>query len=424
MKSKIVNKYHWKIKLRQWKTLFKNYSTTFIAFGIIGVYILYQSINMYLANMSLIFSNRNGIYIFFSAMVFIVSLVRNKFPFMLHPADMIYFSLEDFKKYKIKNSILTKGAVYAIASTVFTLTVFGVGFDGVLVALLLWTVLMASLQYRYLRISVEKDYKVTIIYIILNTLLITSLYFGNNFKIVSLITGLFIDYVLYKFIMSKRIIFDSVYDAIYETNMIQYAARNQIIADMSQIVKERSAEKHRSISFNSSLNRSNAILQKGLLSIRRTDTKTMGMLFGILIFVIILYSSGLLGKWKFISELQLDKMIVVMLVSIFLVNLLKVISDQYRLLLTKEKGGLFLPYTSSEIRFNYYKIAIPTLSAFSVLITVLLKFSLFKIIIALLSVNVLTLVCFYLLDKMKNLNRLFSIINVSIIFLMLILMNI
>ena len=163
--------------------------------------------------------------------------------------------------------------------------------------------------------------------------------------------GVVINRLVFKRIYMVRIIiynpikFDRIFRINEYNNRIQFASRHMIIADLEQITSETQVSKKRNKKYRKKLTKDNAIVEKIILSFKRTDLH--------LVF----------PTYPFSKEAN----------SISFINVLQLFYNEFDSMIIKKREGMYLPFTDMEILFKFYSLIVPLNIIAIIIVSVILS---------------------------------------------------
>ncbi len=421
MKIKTILKYSILIKIRELKALFKTFKFTLLAAFIILVYILYKFSIAYSINQKIIVTNGNYILMGLTIVIVSQALLTKKYPFIQNPCNMIYFSIYDFKKYFLTLDFINKLIKHGMIAIIIGMLLLDINTISIFYIILFWNILFSSLVYRFLKYNKNNNLKVNIFYIIIIGLSILGIS-NKSYSFISLVISIICNIFLVRIIIYSHIKFDKIFRINEYNNRIQFASRHMIITDLEQITSETQVSKKRNKKYRKKLTKDNAIVEKIILSFKRTDLHLVRNLFIFLIIITIVYRLRLFKYIPLINLSRLDKIVVSYIIAIYFINVLQLFYNEFDSMIIKKREGMYLPFTDMEILFKFYSLIIPLNIIAIIIVSVILNSKLYLTVLVLLLYLILSVLYFYILYRFKNKNikSILSLLSIIVAYLLLI----
>jgi hypothetical protein len=208
--------------------------------------------------------------------------------------------------------------------------------------------------------------------------------------------------------------FDKSYNEMTFINRVSYVARHSMMPDMQQINREHMAQKARKRTFKRELTRENALYYKNLLTFSRLNTQVLAILSAVQFIIIVLYKFKILESIDFIAEMNLVKPILILCISLFIMNIYEMLAQQKELLISKNKEGLYLPYSKASIIKSFVVLGIPIQIIEIFLIGIILSRPLYIILLVTLLYTGLLTISMYI-EKNKKVGARALVLNALIL---------
>lgn len=376
----IILHYKLKMKIREMKGMIKNLFMGFMIVGVISLFIIFQFGKIVITNQELISLYKNQIFLGISMFLVIITLFYKRVPLEWHPASMIYLLGSKFQKI-FKLSLIKKTISHIILSIFISLILnnFKIGFETIQIFLSIWSLFTISIISRYFIYNEGLSIKAVTFISISVSLLNLQLYLNNYLVIVIMLVIIYITIIGIKKILNTDFSFDKTFEEMAFINRANSIAIGNSVEDAQKFVRETSAKKSRSSIIIKNLNIKSPLIQKNIITFSRINLTITFYIFGIFITLILLYKFELFEFVKTIKDLGLGIPILTFHQTMFINNVLILIIDQKKLLIVKQKEGLYLPYKKHEIIKSFMVLGVPILLITTLIAGIILQKSLWLI---------------------------------------------
>lgn len=399
---KLILTYQIKIKLRENKTLFKNLYQGLIPMFIVVGYMIFQAGKIIVANRKVINFYHNQVFLGISIIMIVMILTAKKIPLEWHPASMIYllgakllliFKIELFKK----------AFIYSVSSVLIALVLndFKFNFQTLQIFISLYNLFTISLMSRYLIYHEGFSFKKFGMFLFYITILNFQLYANRYLGIILILCLTYASILSIRYVVRTNINFDKSFKELVFINRVNYISREMMMGDVEGLTRETQSEKYRNMGILGAIKFKNPLNQKNFITFTRINLTVSIIIVTILMIVVVLHRLGILELARVIRESEFSIPIVVFSQTMFIMNIVRLISEQKDLLITKSRQGLYLPYKKHEILKSFVVLGAPILSAITLIVGVILQKPLW--VIAMASLLYSAFLFFYLcLTKRKS----------------------
>ena len=392
MESKIIRRYYWIMKKREWKALLHNYKSIIIAYSLLIGFFINSFYKLYSANYKVI-STYSKYFIGLLSIILILNLIfRKRFPLNIYPSDMLFFSIKNIKEYFIKASLKRQAFLYIVITSILGVIIYRFQPITIVFVLIVSPLFFINLIMGYLKFNGQLNLFTIILYCIALFCSSIIFFFDIGIMILLYVLEIYSIYKLTKYTLAKDIDFDAVYKFSEFNDKIQFYSSHMMLSNMEQITKENLSRKSRKKTFVAQLTKENALFQMNFLSFRRLQLRVLFFLLILLIVSFLIYGFDLLKVYTIGKELKLDLLMLFLSINLFLQNFIFLIIKQYKDLLSKRKQGMLLPYSNKEIFLSFYKLSSPLITIILFLIGVFLNDNLLVVII----ITILYCLAFYM----------------------------
>ena len=380
---KLILAYQIKIKFRENKTLFRNLYQALIPMLIVVGYMVFQIGRVIVANHEVVNLYHNQVFLGISMIMIGRILTAKKIPLEWHPASMVYF-LGAKLRLTLKISLFKKGFLYAVSSILIALTLnnFNFSFQTLQMFMSLYNLLIISLMSRYFIYHEGLSHQKLGLILSYIMLLNFHLYINRYLGIILILFLTYISFLSIRQVLSTNINFDKSFKELVFINKVNYISREVMMGDMGELTRETQSEKYRNMGIFDAIRFRNPLNQKNFIAFVRTNLTVSIIIVTVLMIVIVLYRLGILELVGIIRESEFSIPIVVFSQTIFVMNIVRLISDQKDLLITKSRQGLYLPYKKHELLKSFLMLGAPILSVITLIVGLILQRSLWVIALA------------------------------------------
>ena len=235
--------------------------------------------------------------------------------------------------------------------------------------IIIWLFLNNTFLYSFYRYHKNIGTKIQVSYAFF-TILMIFVHFRYDVIVSVLLISIILNVILYYIIMRVKINREKIFKEMCEFDRMQFAARSSDLCEMQVIQSEYSSIKRKKFTYAKILSRKNAIIQKIILSIRRTESSTLIILLSGYIFTIAInYIYLKVGAFY------------VIILAVTLINIIEILIKQMKNLILKEKSGLYLRYSRNEIALGHAKINLAIASLLFLIMMFIMEHSVWNFII-------------------------------------------
>ena len=334
------------------------------------IFLLPEVFSMYSANLQLI-ENYASYIIFYVIMInFLYGFFGSKSRVKLHHADIYYFTENSLKKKMLIARIMPRIVMNLLVAILMGIILYAKSDIIVLnYIIIIWLFLNNIFLYSFYRYHKNIGTKIQVSYAFF-TILMIFVHFRYDVVVSVLLISIILNVILYYIIMRVKINREKIFKEMCEFDRMQFAARSSDLCEMQVIQSEYSSIKRKKFTYCKILNRKNAIIQKIILSIRRTESSTLIILLSGYIFTIAI---------NYIY-LKVDAFYVIIL-AVTLINIIEILIKQMKNLILKEKSGLYLRYSRNEIALGHAKINLAIASLLFLIMMFIMEHSVWNFII-------------------------------------------
>ena len=358
------------IAYRRVLELIRNYKSFLICAVVMIIFLLPEVFSMYSANLQLI-ENYASYIIFYVIMInFLYGFFGSKSRVKLHHADIYYFTENSLKKKMLIARIMPRIVMNLLVAILMGIILYAKSDIIVLnYIIIIWLFLNNIFLYSFYRYHKNIGTKIQVSYAFF-TILMIFVHFRYDVVVSVLLISIILNVILYYIIMRVKINREKIFKEMCEFDRMQFAARSSDLCEMQVIQSEYSSIKRKKFTYCKILNRKNAIIQKIILSIRRTESSTLIILLSGYIFTIAI---------NYIY-LKVDAFYVIIL-AVTLINIIEILIKQMKNLILKEKSGLYLRYSRNEIALGHAKINLAIASLLFLIMMFIMEHSVWNFII-------------------------------------------
>ena len=358
------------IAYRRVLELIRNYKSFLICAVVMIIFLLPEVFSMYSANLQLI-ENYASYIIFYVIMInFLYGFFGSKSRVKLHHADIYYFTENSLKKKLLIARIMPRIVMNLLVAILMGIILYA-KLDIIVLnyIIIIWLFLNNTFLYSFYRYHKNIGTKIQVSYAFF-TILMIFVHFRYDVTVSVLLISIILNVILYYIIMRVKINREKIFKEMCEFDRMQFAARSSDLCEMQVIQSEYSSIKRKKFTYAKILNRKNAIIQKIILSIRRTESSTLIILLSGYIFTISI---------NYIY-LKVDAFYVIIL-AVTLINIIEILIKQMKNLILKEKSGLYLRYSRNEIALGHAKINLAIASLLFLIMMFIMEHSVWNFII-------------------------------------------
>ena len=358
------------IAYRRVLELIRNYKSFLICAVVMIIFLLPEVFSMYSANLQLI-ENYASYIIFYVIMInFLYGFFGSKSRVKLHHADIYYFTENSLKKKMLIARIMPRIVMNLLVAILMGIILYA-KLDIIVLnyIIIIWLFLNNTFLYSFYRYHKNIGTKIQVSYAFF-TILMIFVHFRYDVTVSVLLISIILNVILYYIIMRVKINREKIFKEMCEFDRMQFAARSSDLCEMQVIQSEYSSIKRKKFTYCKILNRKNAIIQKIILSIRRTESSTLIILLSCYIFTISI---------NYIY-LKVDAFYVIIL-AVTLINIIEILIKQMKNLILKEKSSLYLRYSRNEIALGHAKINLAIASLLFLIMMFIMEHSVWNFII-------------------------------------------
>ncbi len=413
-----------KMKIRETKSIIKNFFVFFILLLSGLVYFVYQLYKMLSANLELINYYSYQITMVISILILLYTLLNKQFPIKFHPANMLYLSVSKFNtllKFLILKKVFEKLFIGIIISLL--LNKFKIDFNFLKIALIIFNLLAVSFIVRYSIYNKNINVKNIILLLSYTLLANISLYISVSFSIILLLMLTLSSLVYIRNLSSFGFNFEKTFNEMVLMNKVKNLAIQNSASDIQDFNREWSAKKSRKInSVVAKISIKNPLIKKNLITFSRVKLSVTIYILIVFFTIFTLYKFEPFEFIVILKKSDIGFLVLVFHQAMLINNIINLIMDQKNILILKSKKGLYIPYKNMEVVKSFMVIGVPIIFIVTTFAGAFFHKNIWSIIISSILYSIILFVTL-VFDKKKKLNIYGKLISVLILGVSYLLLN-